>query len=69
MQHGAVIGLQSANISYLVQFELFLKISLKIPTHLTVILLWDDSSGCDEVDDTFATEADAMIDIISVHMT
>ena len=31
---------------------------------LAVILLWNDSTGCDEMDDFFATEADTMIDIV-----
>ena len=33
-------------------------------THLAVKILCDDSTGCDEVDDSFATEADTMIDIV-----
>ena len=33
-------------------------------THLAVIILCDDSTGCDEVDDSFATEADTVIDIV-----
>ena len=28
-----------------------------------VIIVCDDSTGCDEMDDYFATEADAMLDI------
>ena len=30
---------------------------------LAVIILCGDSTGCDEVDDYFATEADIMIDV------
>ena len=33
-------------------------------THLAVILLCGDSTGCDEVNDYFATKADTMIDIV-----
>ena len=33
-------------------------------TQLAVILLCDDSTGCDEKDDYFATEVDTMIDIV-----
>ena len=33
-------------------------------TQLAVIMLCDDSTDCDEVDDYFATEADTMIDIV-----
>ena len=33
-------------------------------THLAVIILCEDSTGCNEVDDSFATEADTMIDIV-----
>ena len=33
-------------------------------TPLAVILLCNDSTGCDEMDDYFATEADRMIDIV-----
>ena len=33
-------------------------------TQLAVIILCDDSFGCDDVDDYFATEADTMIDIV-----
>ena len=33
-------------------------------TQLTVIILWDDSIGCDEVDNYFATEADTIIGIV-----
>ena len=32
-------------------------------TQLAVMIMCDDSTGCDEVDDYFATEADTMIDI------
>ena len=30
-------------------------------SQLTVIMLYHDSTGCDEMDDYFATEADTMI--------
>ena len=33
-------------------------------TQLAVIILYNDSIGCDEVDDYFATEADTMIAIV-----
>ena len=33
-------------------------------TQLAVIILYGDSTGCDEVDDYFATEADIMIDVV-----
>ena len=33
-------------------------------TQLAVIILCDASTGCDEVDDYFATEADTMIDVV-----
>ena len=33
-------------------------------TQLAVILLCSDSTGCDKVDDCFATEADTMVDIV-----
>ena len=33
-------------------------------TQLASIILCDDSTGCDEVDGYFATEADTMIDIV-----
>ena len=33
-------------------------------TQLAVIILCDDSTGCDEMNDYFATEADTMIDIV-----
>ena len=33
-------------------------------TQLAVKIQWSDSTGCDEMDDYFATEADAMIDIV-----
>ena len=33
-------------------------------TELAVIIICDDSTGCDEMDDYFATEADTMIDIV-----
>ena len=33
-------------------------------TQLAVIILYEDSTGCDEIDDYFATEADTMIDIV-----
>ena len=33
-------------------------------SQLAVIILCDDSTGCDEVGDCFATEADTMIDIV-----
>ena len=32
-------------------------------TQLAVIILCDDSTGCDEIDNYFAIEADTMIDI------
>ena len=34
------------------------------PTQLAVIILCDDSTGCDEVGEYFATEADTIIDIV-----
>ena len=33
-------------------------------TQLAVIILYDDSTCCDEMGDYFATEADTMIDIV-----
>ena len=33
-------------------------------TQLAVIILCDNSTGCDEMNDYFATEADIMIDIV-----
>ena len=33
-------------------------------TQPAVIIVCYDSTGCDEMDDYFATEADAMIDIV-----
>ena len=33
-------------------------------TQLAVIILCDESTGCDEMNDYFATEADTMIDIV-----
>ena len=30
----------------------------------SVVMLCGDSTGCDEVDDYFATEADTMVDIV-----
>ena len=33
-------------------------------TELAVIIICDDSTGCDEMDDYFATEADTMIYIV-----
>ena len=33
-------------------------------THLAVIILCEDSTGCDEVDDSFVTEEDTMKDIV-----
>ena len=33
-------------------------------TQLAVILLCDDSTGCDEMGEYFATEADTIIDIV-----
>ena len=33
-------------------------------TQFAVIILCDDSTGCDEVNDYFATEVDTMIDIV-----
>ena len=33
-------------------------------TQLAVIILYDDSTSCDEVDDYFATEADTLIYIV-----
>ena len=32
-------------------------------TQLAVKILYDDSTGCDDVDNYFATEADTMTDI------
>ena len=34
-------------------------------TYFAVIILCDDSTGCDEIAVYFATEADTMIDIVS----
>ena len=33
-------------------------------TQFTALVLCDDSTGCDEIVDYFATEADTMIDIV-----
>ena len=33
-------------------------------TQFTVLLLFDDSTGCDEMGNYFATEADTIIDIV-----
>ena len=33
-------------------------------TQFEVLILCDDSTGCDEICDCFATEADTMIDIV-----
>ena len=33
-------------------------------TQLAVIILCDDSTGCDEVEVYFATEADIMMDVV-----
>ena len=33
-------------------------------TQLAVKILFDDSTGCDEVDNYFATETDILIDIV-----
>ena len=38
-------------------------------TQLAVIILCDDSTGCDELDYYFATEADTMVDIVYVRLT
>ena len=38
-------------------------------TQLAVIILCGDSTGCDEVDDCFATEADTMVDIVCERLT
>ena len=65
--------MQNANISYLLQLELFFKIGYvcTIPkgfgqdrTQFAVLILCDDSTGCGEMGDYFATEADKMIDIV-----
>ena len=38
-------------------------------TQFAVLILCDDSNGCDEMGDYFATEADTMIDIVcDVHL-
>ena len=62
------------HISYLTQLDLFLKIGYvgTFPkgwveqdlTQLAVIILCDDPTGCDKMDDYFLTEADTMIDIV-----
>ena len=63
---------ESANISYLMQLELFFKtvyictISKRFwmeqdHTQFSDTILCDDSTGCDEVDNYFAKEADTMI--------
>ena len=33
-------------------------------TEFTVLILCEDSTGCDEIGDYFAAEADTMIDIV-----
>ena len=33
-------------------------------TQLAVIMLWGGSTGCDDMDDYFATEGETMIDIV-----
>ena len=38
-------------------------------TLLAIIELCDDSTGCDEMVDYFATEADTKIDILYVRLT
>ena len=59
------------------QLELFLKVGYfcTIPerggeeqdcTQFAVLILCHDSTGCDEVGDYFAIEADTMIDIVRV---
>ena len=35
-------------------------------TNFAVLILCHDSTGCDEMDDYFAIEADTMIDIVRV---
>ena len=35
-------------------------------THFAVLMLCHDSTGCDEMGDYFAIEADTMIDIVRV---
>ena len=67
--------LQSENISYLMHLELFFKIGYvcKIPKGIgidqdlpqfAVNILCDDSTSFGEVDNTFATKADIMIDVV-----
>ena len=69
--------LQSANISYLTQCVWFFKIGYVYTlrkgvgvehdlTHIAVIILCGDYTGCDEEDDYFATEVDIMTDIVCV---
>ena len=38
-------------------------------TQFAVLILCHDSNGCDEMGDYFATEADSMIDIVTVSLT
>ena len=68
-------GLQNADSSYLMQLELFLKIEYvcTIPKEvwmkqdliqLAVLILYYDSTGCGEMSDYFATDADEMVAIV-----
>ena len=68
-------NLQSANISYLTQLELFFNIRCVCTiqnrnwmeqdfTQFAVLILCDDFTVCDEMDAYFATEADTMIAIV-----
>ena len=68
-------GLAECNISNYMQLELFFKIEYvcEIPKGLrmeqdlaqfAVKIMCDDSTGCDEVDNHFATEANTSIDIL-----
>ena len=65
----------SVNISYLIQLELFFNIEYvhMIPKEVwmgqdlaqfAILILCDDSCGCGEIWDYFATDADTSIDIV-----
>ena len=67
--------LTSANISYLAQIELFIKMGYVCTitkemeqdlTQFAVPILCDDPTGCDEMGNYFAIEADTMTCIVSV---
>ena len=51
------------------QIELFFKVGGgRDCTQYAVLILCHDSTGCDEMGDYFAIEADIMIDIIKSHI-